>query len=200
MDVLQNFFDSSTIHGVNHIGTTRKFERLFWIFVISSGFIGSGVQINQSLNQWAQSPVSTTIETLPISEQTLPNITVCPPEDTFTDLNYKLAVAENITLDITEREELNKYAMGLLLDDHLHNILINESWIEEDNKYYNWYHGYSQIERVSYDYDKEQPYYALDTTVADINERELLQSQARREGVLTGSSIVRSFGVQKWDL
>ena len=63
---LKAFFESSTIHGLVYIATTKhRLIRLFWILVVIAGFTGAGVMIYQSFQSWADSPVKTTIETLP---------------------------------------------------------------------------------------------------------------------------------------
>ena len=90
MENVRNFLESSTIHGLAYIATGRKYVRLFWTLVVIAGFTGAGYMIHESFQSWNESPVKTTIETLPITELTLPKVTVCPPENTYTDLNYDL--------------------------------------------------------------------------------------------------------------
>ena len=41
MKVVKEFLQSSTIHGLAHIATTDKLTRLFWMFVVLSGFSGA---------------------------------------------------------------------------------------------------------------------------------------------------------------
>ena len=89
--------------------------------------------------------MKTTIETRPIEEITFPKVTVCPPKNTYTDLNYDLVMTKNKTLNETVRNELTYYALELL-NDNLHNtIMKNLSMLQEDNRFHNWYHGYSQV-------------------------------------------------------
>ena len=90
MDKLRDFLESSTIHGLNYVSTTRKSVRLFWVVVVFTGFTLAAMLINQSFEDWSENPVKTTIETLPISQITLPKVTVCPPKNTYTNLNYDL--------------------------------------------------------------------------------------------------------------
>ena len=90
MQDIKDFLESSTIHGLTYISTTKKIVKLFWIFVVIFGFTGAGVLIYQSFEAWAQSPVSTIVETMPISKITFPKVTVCPPKNTYTNLNYDL--------------------------------------------------------------------------------------------------------------
>ena len=72
--------------------------------------------IDRSIQDWADSPVTTTIETLPIADISLPRVTVCPPRNTFTNLNYDLMRLEHVTLSNATRDELTKYAVGLIQD------------------------------------------------------------------------------------
>ena len=74
--------------------------------VIIGGFSGAGHLIFTSFNNWEQNPISTTIETLPISHITFPNVTVCPPKNLFLNLNYDISKAENITIDEENRKAL----------------------------------------------------------------------------------------------
>ena len=108
------FFESSTIHGLTYIATTRKYVRMFWILVVIVGFVGASLIIKESFVSWSESPVKTTIETLPISDIKFPKITVCPPKDTFTDLNYDLMITENITLSDEMRDDMFKYALEVM--------------------------------------------------------------------------------------
>ena len=42
MDNIKEFLESTTIHGLTYISTTRKLVRLFWVIVVISGFSGAG--------------------------------------------------------------------------------------------------------------------------------------------------------------
>ena len=75
MELISKYLESSTIHGLFHISTSRKFDRVLWIFIVVSGFICSGVMINKAFESRSVSPISTTIETLPINKVKLPKIT-----------------------------------------------------------------------------------------------------------------------------
>ena len=87
MESFKHFLETSTIHGLNHIATTRKWARKFWIFVACSGFGGAIYLIQQSFGNWKESPISTTIKTLPISEIKFPNFTICAPKEDLLNLN-----------------------------------------------------------------------------------------------------------------
>ena len=109
MEGLREFLQSSTIHGLAYIGSDRSQVRIFWLGVVIAGFTGAGIMINQSFSSWAESPISTTIETLPIREIDFPNVTVCPPRNSFTSLNPDLVSSRNITFDEEKRRELSDY-------------------------------------------------------------------------------------------
>ena len=117
MENIKTFLETASINGLAHIASTRRNIRVFWVTVVVSGFIASGVMIKESFQSWAESPVKTTIETFPITEITFPKVTVCPPKNTFTDLNHDLMVAENITLTNDTRHDLNRLAIELLYED-----------------------------------------------------------------------------------
>ena len=146
MDNIRNFLESSTIHGLSYISTTRKYMRLFWILTVIGGFTGAGYMIYQSFDSWNESPVKTTIKTLPITEIKFPKVTVCSPRNTYTDLNYDLIMAENMTLDNDTRNALSNYATELLYDHLNDKITKYLSNLEDDDRYYNWYHGYTEIQ------------------------------------------------------
>ena len=143
MDNIKSFLESSTIHGLGYISTTRRCTRVFWILVIISGFSGAGFLIYQSFNGWAEAPVTTTIETQPIKDLTFPKVTVCPPKDTFTDLNYDLIMTENMTLGNDTRNELSSYVIELLNENLYDSMITNITNLQDDQKYFNWYHGYT---------------------------------------------------------
>ncbi len=152
MEGVSTFLESSTIHGMTYISTTRKYARLFWILVVISGFIGASLLIKESFDSWSESPIKTTVETLPISEITFPKVTVCPPKNTFTDLNYDLMMTENITLTKEMRDEMFKYALEIINEDSFS----ENNWkkVYEEDRFYNWYHGYTEIKSPFYDYGR----------------------------------------------
>ena len=143
MEGVSAFLEASTVHGLIYISTTRKYARLFWIIVVLTGFLGAILLIKESFDSWSESPIKTTIETLPISEIKLPKVTVCPPKNTFTDLNHDLMMTENITLTEEMRYEMFKYAVDVINEDSF--TLNNWTKLREEDKFYNWYHGYTQI-------------------------------------------------------
>ena len=142
MDGVRTFLESSSIHGLTHISTSRKFAKVFWITIVFAGFTFAGYMINNSIKSWAERPIKTTLETRPISEINLPKVTVCPPKNTFTDLNYDLMLAEKITLSNEMREDFFNYAKSLI-DEHI--LMHDIDRLQEEDRYYNWYHGYTKL-------------------------------------------------------
>ena len=136
------FLESSTIHGLIYWSTSKRLAKLFWILVVITGFSIAGFMINLSFQDWSDNPVKTTIETLPISQVKLPKITVCPPRDTYTNLNYDLMKLGNKKFDIRHnkkfREKYTKRLQNIDFQQHLKNF--NDGFIEQ-NQFRNWYTG-----------------------------------------------------------
>ena len=146
MKEFQNYLESSTVHGLFYIGTTRRLVKLFWVFVVLTGFIGAGILIQQSFQSWQDSPVKTTIEIRPISEVTLPKISVCPAKNTYTNLNYDLMkMKENVSIPV----DMTDYADDLRDNfiRHFQKMDYEKEWktlgenFKEQNKFRNWYTG-----------------------------------------------------------
>ena len=143
MDNIKEFLETSTIHGLSYISTGRKYTRCLWIAVVLAGFTGASFLIYESFNSWAQNPTTTTVETLPINQIKFPKVTVCPPKNTFTDLNYDLLLSEKTNLT---KEMRNELFMSIIQD--VEDQLYLDDWdkLIDDNRFYNWYHGYSPLQ------------------------------------------------------
>ena len=161
MEGVKDFLQASTIHGLVYLSTTRRLVRLLWLFVVITGFTGAGVLIYQSFSSWAVSPVSTTIETLPITELDFPNVTVCPPRNTFTSLNPDLVMARNVNFDEEKRKKLSDFVTDAVLEAK-YNAKYSELKAYNQENYMNWYKGISYID-VPY-FDGEYKIYNLETT------------------------------------
>ena len=146
MEHVRTFLESSSIHGLTHISRNRKFKQVFWFLVVVFGFILAFTLIYTSFQSWHESPVKTMTETLPITEMKLPKVTVCPPKNTFTDLNYDLMLAEETKLSDDKREELYKFAIQNAEESSFMDAL---NLVQEEKRFYNWYHGFSSINPMS---------------------------------------------------
>ena len=142
MEIVRTFLESSSIHGLSHIASTRKVARIGWLLIVFVSFSCAANLIFASFQSWSNNQVTTTIETLPLSDIRLPKITVCPPRNTFTDLNYDLKQNENITFSKETREEMIKTADDII-SNHVFLDIFNK--LNEENRYINWYHGFSQL-------------------------------------------------------
>ena len=162
MEGVRTFLESSTIHGLTYISTTQKYARLFWILVVITGFSGAGYLIKEAFDSWSESPIKTNVETMPISEMRLPKVTVCPPKNTFTDLNYDLMLAENVTFTKKMKDEMFESAVEIAEEDVF--SMSNLSKLNEKDRFYNWYHGYTEIRLPFHHefFDRQQFY--IDTT------------------------------------
>ena len=148
-ETLKHFLESSSIHGLVYWTSTKGLSRLFWIFVVFIGFSGAGYIIHLSFQSWQDSPVKTTIETLPISEVNFPKITICPQRGTYTNLNYDLMqMIESHSVELTNhtdklRENFIAHFQNLDYEKHLHN---SQNTFEERNRVRNMYDGKRYIE------------------------------------------------------
>ena len=142
----KEYLESATVHGLVYIANTRRLVRLFWVCVVIFGFSAAFMLIYESFQSWAESPVSTTVDTLPITKLTFPKVTVCPPKNTFTNLNYDLMMLENMTIDNDTRKEMVNFVTELLHKNLHDSIETKLNKIEDDDRYYNWYHGLTRID------------------------------------------------------
>ena len=69
-------------------------------------------------------------------------MTVCPPKDTFTDLNYDLWLANKTKMANETWKELAFKAFELLESE---TFMENITKLYEKDRFYNWYHGYSSV-------------------------------------------------------
>ena len=166
MEVAREFLENSTIHGLFHISTTRRLARLLWVGVVIAGFSVATILIQQSFSSWADSPITTTIDTLPISELEFPNVTVCPPRNSFTSLNLDIARSSKISLSQGQRKALSKQISEVVYTSHMERKLATYTEYEEKDRYRNQYHGFSRINipifdgiealsRITYEGEKE---------------------------------------------
>ena len=112
------------------------------LVVVITGFSIAGFLINQSFQSWAEQPIVTTIETLPAEDMKLPKVTVCPPKNSFTDLNYDLMLARNVTFTTEMKDELYDYAESAIDSGYLKYL----SKLQDKDHFHNWYNGISPME------------------------------------------------------
>ena len=73
MTGVKDFLESSTIHGLTYISSsTNKLQKIFWVVVVVGCFLTAGFLISNSFSDWQEDPVSTTVQTFPISTVPFP--------------------------------------------------------------------------------------------------------------------------------
>ena len=146
MDGFKEFLESSTIHGLFYIATNRRVARLLWICVVIAGFSAALVMIQQSFSSWAVSPISTTIETLPITDIDFPNVTVCPPRNSFTSLIPDLVMSRKMIFDDEKRKELSSSVHDTVFEAN-YEAKYQEflEYGQSKKEYMNWYSGLTKL-------------------------------------------------------
>ena len=155
MEGVVEYLESASIHGLVYISATRRLVRLAWLCVVMTGFTLAGVLIHQSFDSWADSPVTTTIETLPITDLDFPNVTVCPPRNSFTSLYPDLVMARNVTFNGEERKELADF-VPLAVFSPLYDTQYLEFQAYRQETYWNWYTGMTKLALPYTDWDNNK--------------------------------------------
>ena len=71
-----------------------------------------------------------------------------------------------MTISSDTRKELLNYAVNLL-NDYIYDTVMTEfRMLDEENRYYNWYHGYTKVELPKYINDEGTNQFQLKTTAA----------------------------------
>ena len=135
------------MHGLNHITANNRLVKVAWIGIVLSGFCISGVFIWNSVDNWHKNPVATTISTHPIDQVTLPTIYVCPPKNTYTNLNHDLVNIFNTTLTNDQEASLIYFIDELVYQEEQGNAMREIDSLVEEHKFSNWYKGLSKISK-----------------------------------------------------
>ena len=122
MDIIKEFLESSTIHGLYYISASRsRLTKIICAIAVIIGFTLSAYLINNSIRDWKKSPVSSDISTQPMSQLDFPKITVCPPHGSYTALNYDLMKADNDSLTYVDKANLITEARNIFILEPLSN-------------------------------------------------------------------------------
>ena len=153
MELIKEFLQSSTIHGLVYIGTTNNLTRLFWLTTVLVGFSVAAVMIQQSFANWEANPVATTLESHPLSKLSFPKVTVCPPRDTFTTLNLDIEMMENKSLQeqTSIRQTLKRHLPLAIFDSDFEENFSIFSKVTNVSK--GWYLGDTSIYFLRPPYD-----------------------------------------------
>ena len=126
--LFHNFLENSTIHGLQYIAVEKKkIAKMIWIFIVFCGFSTAAMLIIDSVKSWEESPVSTSVETLPISKVKFPEVTVCPPLGSNTALNHDIMTIREAGLSKEER-----FNALIVLWDSMDMVENNRGWSIED--------------------------------------------------------------------
>ena len=114
---IKEFLESSTIHGLVHFSTAKsRAARLAWVAIVVASFAFAIREITNALQEWRESPVSTTITTHPITELEFPEVTVCPPRGSNTALNHLLEKVKDVNFTGEEKKELLEISKEVFLE------------------------------------------------------------------------------------
>ncbi|KAI4494505.1 hypothetical protein M0802_008826 [Mischocyttarus mexicanus] len=123
--ILQDFTESSSIHGVKYLGmqsiVKSNIGKFAWLIVMVSGFIGVNIMLKTFWKHMENNPTKLNIKTFyaPIVNAAFPAITICPSMPTMVktrlDLMENIILPENMTneeamffikygTDVTKRE------------------------------------------------------------------------------------------------
>ena len=154
---IKEFLDTSTIHGLAYISSTKGPPKVFWTTVVVCSFLTAGLMISSSFSNWFDNPIATTEKTLSVKEVTFPTITVCPPRNTFTNLNWDLIKGQNLTIDEQTRNSMRYTMYEVIHGEFVKETMAAFAFYNEESKSRNYYHGYDElrwIEDVSTDAKK----------------------------------------------
>ena len=98
------------------------------------------------------SPIATTITTNPIEKVTYPQIYVCPPRNTFTNLNFDLVNVPDEKLEPDYVNELVRLVDEKIQDAELEKTLEDINTFEEQDKFNHWYMGLSELAQPRFYY------------------------------------------------
>ena len=94
--------------------------------------LSSGSLIWNSIKQWDQNPIATTITTHPISQLAFPKIYICPPRKTYTNLNYDIVYSNNTKLTSSQIEQLEKLIDEKIQEAELEKIIEEYDYYEDN--------------------------------------------------------------------
>ena len=117
MDVLREFLETSTIHGLSYISTSRsKVAKAIWFLCVLFSLSAAFFLIWKATAEQEEDPFSTTIAIRPIKELDFPVVSICPPKDTNTALNHGLQKAGESWTE-KQKDHLKRAAMKIFIED-----------------------------------------------------------------------------------
>ena len=145
MEGFKEFLEYSTIHGLTYISSSKSlFSKFFWTIIVALSFVTSIILIESLFSSWSEDPISTTVETKPISKSPFPRVSVCPPANSMTSMNWDLKKAENLNLTEGFKQHLANISAELIEDEAFNVLEREEKKFVEENKFLNWYTGFTK--------------------------------------------------------
>ena len=158
----QKFLESSTIHGLAYISISKSvFAKTIWFIFVVIGFLTAGYIIFRNFTSFLQAPIVTSLETLPISDLTFPEVTICPPAHSNTALNYDLEVTAATTLDNKTRDELLTFATNEIFKPYHDAVIEWNRWVTQAEDIRQMFRGTKTVSEVRYFRPKRESSYKL---------------------------------------
>ena len=138
METLNEFLESSSIHGLSYIrGAKSQLARTIWILVVLAGFSVAGKVIYDSFQSWDESAVVSSVKTKPITQMKFPQVTVCPPQNSNTALNSDFTALESKSLDNETRTNITElFINSLYKAAHDQYVKLGVSMFQKNLNYY----------------------------------------------------------------
>ena len=91
------------------------------------------------------------------------------PRNLFLNLNNDIRNSNKVRITKELRNELLDYAMDVIEDHYSKEIMANLSKIQDPDRYYNWYQGYTQVVYPYFDHNVRQLAINMETTAISGN-------------------------------
>ena len=122
--------------------------KCLWLLTVSVGFFAAGYFIHDAYPESLTQPVSSSTSTHPIGEFDFPLVTVVPPKDSYTALNYDLMTADNDSLTEENREILKTNATAIFVEQDYSEFLKEFLSISNAKQVY---YGFQKIIKLSFE-------------------------------------------------
>ena len=145
MNLFKKFLETSTVHGLVYFSEAKSiWAKIVWALLVAASFSLAIVLICDSFQGWSKKPVSSVISTRSIKDLEFPNVTICPPKNTNTALNYDL-VQLNVTFTASMREKLEKEIDSTFFETDITEYMKTLLHITNENNLRAVYNGFQTI-------------------------------------------------------
>ena len=145
MNLFKEFLETSTVHGLVYISKAKSiWAKIFWALLVVASFSLAIVLICNSFEGWSEKPVSSVISTRAIKDLNFPNVTICPPKNTNTALNYDL-VQLNVIFTASMREKVEEEVDSTFFETDIKEYMKTLLHITNENNLRAVYNGFQTI-------------------------------------------------------